>query len=207
MILSKAVNIISALFISSRYNSHNNFIFFDITKENYKQAGLQSEALFRFCHRMNEMNVDNAEYGLLTAITIFRKRKNVRARKRVEKMQEIFVDTLQSYVMSHRTNDPSETFAKLLGVLVEVRSLSTFNKRNYLNLKLDNRQLPDFLVEIWDLECKDTKQNSDLQYKDTKQNSKSAVQAKEGIATPNLLSPTLVKERLRFWGNADQSRS
>ena len=107
-------------------------------------------------------------------------------------MQEIFVDTLQSYVMSHRTNDPSETFAKLLGVLVEVRSLSTFNKRNYLNLKLDNRQLPDFLVEIWDLECKDTKQNSE-----------SAVQAKVGIATPNLLSPTLVKERLRFWGNTD----
>ena len=112
----------------------------------------------------------------------------------------------------------SETFAKLLGVLVEVRSLSTFNKRNYLNLKLDNRQLPDFLVETWDLECKDTKQNSDLQYKDTKknsdlqykdtkQNSKSAVQAKEGIATPNLLSPTLVKERLRFWGNAGQRRS
>ena len=177
------------------------------TKDDYEQAGLQSEALFRFCHRMNEMNVDNAEYGLLTAITIFRKRKNVRAHKRVEKMQEIFVDTLQSYVMSHRTNDPSETFAKLLGVLVEVRSLSTFNKRNYLNLKLDNRQLPDFLIEIWDLECKDTKQNSDLQYKDTKQNSESAVQAKVGIATPNLLSPTLVKERLRFWGNADQSRS
>ena len=177
------------------------------TKDNYEQAGLQSEALFRFCHCMNKMNVDDAEYGLLTAITIFRKRKNVRACKRVEKIQEIFVDILQSYVMSHRTKDPSETFAKLLGVLVEVRSLSTFNKRNYLNLKLDNRQLPDFLVEIWDLECKDTKKNSDLQYKDTKQNSESAVQAKVGIATPNLLSPTLVKERLRFWGNADQSRS
>ena len=156
------------------------------TKDDYEQAGLQSEALFRFCHRMNQMNVDNAEYGLLTAIIIFRKRKNVRAFKRVEKIQEIFVDVLQSYVMSHRTNDPSETFAKLLGVLVEVRSLSTFNKRNYLNLKLDNRQLPDFLVEIWDLECKDTKKNSE-----------------SSIVTQNLLTPTLVKERLRFWGNTD----
>merc|ERR1739844_324339 len=107
------------------------------------------------------MNVDNTEYGLLTAITIFRKRKNVRACKRVEKIQEIFVDILQSYVMSHRTKDPSETFAKLLGVLVEVRSLSTFNKRSYLNLKLVNRQLPDFLVDLWDLECKETKKNSE----------------------------------------------
>ena len=186
MILSKAVNIISALFISSRYNSHNNFIFFDITKENYKRAGLQSEALFRFCHRMNKMNVDDAEYGLLTAITIFRKRKNVRACKRVEKIQEIFVDILQSYVMSHRTKDPSETFAKLLGVLVEVRSLSTINKRSYLNLKLVNRHLPDFLVDLWDLECKDTKKNSE-----------------SSIMTQNLLTPTLVKERLRFWGNTD----
>ena len=186
MILFKAVNIISALFISSRYNSHNNFIFFDITKENYKQAGLQSEALFRFCHRMDKLNVDNTEYGLLTAITIFRKRKNVRARKRVEKIQEIFVDILQSYVMSHRTEDPSETFAKLLGVLVEVRSLSTINKRSYLKLKLVNRHLPDFLVDLWDLECKDTKKNSE-----------------SSIMTQNLLTPTLVKERLRFWGNTD----
>ena len=156
------------------------------TKDNYEQAGLQSEALFRFCHRMNKMNVDDAEYGLLTAITIFRKRKNVRAHKRIEKIQEIFVDTLQSYVMSHRTKDPSETFAKLLGVLVEVRSLSTINKRSYLKLKLVNRQLPDFLVDLWDLECKDTKKNSE-----------------SSIMTQNLLTPTLVKERLRFWGNTD----
>ena len=186
MILSKAVNVISALFTSSRYNSHNNFIFFDITKENYEQAGLQSEALFRFCHRMDKLNVDNTEYGLLTAITIFRKRKNVRAHKRIEKIQEIFVDTLQSYVMSHRTKDPSETFAKLLGVLVEVRSLSTINKRSYLKLKLVNRHLPDFLVDLWDLECKDTKKSSE-----------------SSIMTQNLLTPTLVKERLRFWGNTD----
>jgi hypothetical protein len=41
------------------------------------------------------MKVDNAEYGLLTAITIFSERKNLFEPKRVEKIQEIYVDALQ----------------------------------------------------------------------------------------------------------------
>ena len=127
-------------FTSFRYDPQTKSIIFannhPFTKENYKQAGLQSEALFRFCQRMVKMEVDNVEFALLTAIITFRERKNVKARKRMEKIQEIYVDALQSYVMSHRTKDPTEAFAKLLGVLVEVRSLSNFNKRTYLNLKL-----------------------------------------------------------------------
>jgi hypothetical protein len=44
---------------------------------------------------MSKMKVDNAEYGLLTAITIFSERKNLCEPKRVEKIQEIYVDALQ----------------------------------------------------------------------------------------------------------------
>jgi ecdysone receptor len=121
------------------------------TKENYNQAGLGNEALFRFCRRMIKMKVDNAEFGLLTAITIFSERKNLKQRKRVEKIQEIYVDALRSYVMSHRKKDPMVAFAKLLGALVELRTLGNSNSRMCFDLKLVNRQLPEFLVEIWDI--------------------------------------------------------
>ena len=107
------------------------------TKENFKQAGLKYDALFRFCNRMIKMKVDNAEFGLLTAITIFSERKNVKARLRVEMMREIYVDALQSYVMSyrqstaHRRENPTVAFAKLLRSLVELRSLGNLIHNNY----------------------------------------------------------------------------
>jgi len=138
-----------------RYDPQTDSIIFannhPFSKENYKQAGLRSEALFRFCRRMIKMKVDNAEFGLLTAITIFSERKNLKARKRVEKIQEIYVDALRSYVMSHRKKDPIVAFAKLLGALVELRSLGNLNSKTCFDLKLVNRRLPDFLAEIWDI--------------------------------------------------------
>jgi len=138
-----------------RYDPQTESIIFannhPFSKENYKQAGLRSEALFRFCRRMIKMKVDNAEFGLLTAITIFSERKNLKQRKRVEKIQEIYVDALRSYVMSHRKKDPIVAFAKLLGTLVELRSLGNLNSRTCFDLKLVNRRLPDFLAEIWDI--------------------------------------------------------
>ena len=143
------------IFTFFRYDPQTESIIFannhPFTKENYKQAGLRSEALFRFCRRMIKMKVDNAEFGLLTAITIFSERKNLKARKRVEKIQEIYVDALRSYVMSHRKKDPTVAFAKLLGALVELRSLGNLNSRTCFDLKLVNRRLPDFLAEIWDI--------------------------------------------------------
>ena len=97
------------------------------------------------------MEVDNAEFGLLTAIAIFSERKNVNERKKMEKIQKEYVDTLQSYVMHQRKKDPIGHFAKLLTLLVELRSLGKLNIRTSRDLKLANRQLPDFLSEIWDI--------------------------------------------------------
>ena len=43
------------------------------TRENYRSAsvGDSADALFRFCRKMCQLRVDNAEYALLTAIVIF----------------------------------------------------------------------------------------------------------------------------------------
>ena len=44
------------------------------TMDNYVRAGLGNADLFRFCRRMTNMKVDNAEFALMTAIDIFSER-------------------------------------------------------------------------------------------------------------------------------------
>jgi len=120
-------------------------------EENYDKAGLGNEELFHFCRRMTRMKVDNAEYALVTAIAIFSERRGLQEPKRVEKIQEIYVDALQSYVMANRKSHQMVMFAKLLSVLTELRSLGNKNARMCFELRLVNRQLPPFLREIWDI--------------------------------------------------------
>lgn len=121
------------------------------TRENYVKAGLNNDGLFRFCRFMARMKVDNAEYALITAITTFSERSNLREPKRVEKIQEIYVDALQAYELAHRKKDPMVNFARLLSVLVELRSLGQHNSELCFSMKLTNRDLPQFLKEVWDI--------------------------------------------------------
>jgi len=95
--------------------------------------------------------VDNAEYGLLTAIVIFSVRDTIREAKRVEKIQEIYVEALQSYVMMRRRKEHPVAFAKLLSMLTTLRSLGNSNAKTCFNTKMVNRKLPAFLAEIWDI--------------------------------------------------------
>lgn len=87
---------------SRRYDIQSDSIVFatnhPFTRDHYVKAGLDNEALFQFCRRMSKMKVDNAEYGLLTAITIFSERRNLCEPNRVEKIQEIYLDALQAYM-------------------------------------------------------------------------------------------------------------
>jgi ecdysone receptor len=124
---------------------------YPFSKDNYVKAGLANEALFRFCRNMCKMKVDNAEYALITAIVIFSDRHNVREPKRVEKIQEIYVEALQSYVMAKRKREHMVAFAKLLSVLTELRSLGNSNAKTCFELRMINRKLPPFLAEIWDI--------------------------------------------------------
>ena len=73
----------------------------------------------------------------------------VEARK-VEKIQEIYLEALQAYVMNHRIR-PMTEFAKLLSVLTELRTLGNLNSEMCFSLKLKNKKLPPFLAEIWDV--------------------------------------------------------
>ncbi|CAB4065540.1 NR1H1 [Lepeophtheirus salmonis] len=117
-----------------RYDAESDSIVYatnyPFTKENYAKAGLGNDELFRFCRAMSRMKEP----------------------KRVEKIQEIYVDALQAYVMANRKKNQMVTFAKLLYVLTELRSLGINNSELCFSLKLKNRKLPPFLMEIWDIE-------------------------------------------------------
>lgn len=89
------------------------------TRENYNLAGCSKTAdpLFNFCRHLCVMKVDNAEYALLTAIVIFSgqldyiyitsnayndlfrlERPALLEPRKVEKIQEIYLEALRAYV-------------------------------------------------------------------------------------------------------------
>jgi len=122
------------------------------TRENYRSANVEyiADALFNFCRNLCTMRVDNAEYALLTAIVIFSERPALLEPKKVEKIQEFYIDTLKVYTENHRP--PGKCyFARLLSILTELRTLGNINSELCFSLKVQNKKLPPFLAEIWDI--------------------------------------------------------
>ncbi|KAL7286503.1 ecdysone receptor isoform X2 [Trichogramma pretiosum] len=123
------------------------------SRDSYTLAGIGNiiDDLLHFGRLMYSMQVNNAEYALLTAIVIFSDRPNVSEGWKVEKIQEIYLNALKAYVESWRKPKASAMFAKLLSVLTELRTLGNQNSETCSNLKLKNKKLPPFLAEIWDV--------------------------------------------------------
>ncbi|XP_023219364.1 ecdysone receptor-like isoform X1 [Centruroides sculpturatus] len=123
------------------------------TRENYRSAsmGESADAIFHFCRKMCLMKVDNAEYALLTAIVIFSERPCLMEPSKVEGIQEFYIDTLRAYVDNHRLPGKNY-FARLLSILTELRTLGNMNSELCFSLKVQNKKLPPFLAEIWDIQ-------------------------------------------------------
>jgi len=122
------------------------------TQENYKSACLDQSAdiVFNFCRNMCMLKVDNAEYALITTIVIFSERPNLIEPKKVESIQDQYVNILKTYVETKR--QPGKCyFAKLLSILTELRTLGKVNSEMCFSLKVRNKKLPAFLSELWDL--------------------------------------------------------
>ena len=69
----------------------------------------------------------------------------------VEEIQEHYIETLRAYVDSQRPANHCH-FAKLLGILTELRTLGNINSEMCVSLKVQNKKLPPFLAEIWDVQ-------------------------------------------------------
>ncbi|CAH1115129.1 unnamed protein product [Psylliodes chrysocephalus] len=146
--------------MARRYDYQTDSILFvnnqPYSRDSYNLAGMgeQIEDLLYFCRTMYSMQVDNAEYALLTAIVIFSERPDLIEGWKVEKIQEIYLEALRAYVDNRRKTKPGTVFAKLLSVLTELRTLGNQNSKMCFSLKLKNKKLPPFLAEIWDVDLK-----------------------------------------------------
>lgn len=77
-------------------------------------------------------------------------RPNLIENKKIEMIQEIYLEALKAYVDNRRKQRGSMMFPKLLSVLTELRTLGYKNSETCDKLRLKNKQLPPFLAEIWD---------------------------------------------------------
>lgn len=163
-----------------RYDVKTDSIIFANDKRHDRQSlsmagiGHTADSIFNFGKLLSAMKVDDAEYALLTAIDIFSgeifftlflllavrqtvmstiplERPGLVEARKVEKIQEIYLQTLQAYVIGRR-RPMAVNLAKLLSVLIELRMLSKLNSDMCYSLKYKNKKLPPFLVEVWDIQ-------------------------------------------------------
>ncbi|XP_014678659.1 PREDICTED: ecdysone receptor-like [Priapulus caudatus] len=122
------------------------------TRDSYRKAGIgdTADSIFEFSRSMAQMKVDNAEYALLTAIVIFSERPSLVESRKVEKIQEIYIDALRTYTQLMRPAG-TNVLARLLMKLTELRSFSNEHSEMLFSLKLRNHKLPPLLAEIWDV--------------------------------------------------------
>ncbi|XP_039213871.1 oxysterols receptor LXR-alpha isoform X1 [Crotalus tigris] len=143
---------------SRRYNPETESITFlkdlSYNRDDFSKAGLQIEfinPIFGFSKRMNELHLNDAEFALLIAISIFSAdRPNVQDQTLVEKLQHTYVEALHSYICIHRPNDHL-MFPRMLMKLVSLRTLSSVHSEQVFALRLQDKKLPPLLSEIWDV--------------------------------------------------------
>ncbi|KAF2365772.1 Nuclear hormone receptor ligand-binding domain [Trinorchestia longiramus] len=126
-------------------------------REAYNKAGMFpkiTEALFTFCKNMSIMKVDNAEYALLTVIALFSDRPMVKERQKVEEMQTVYVKALRDYTDQKYQKPSGPKFAKLLGILTELRTLGYMNNEQCHSIR-NEKYFPEFLSELWDVKSEE----------------------------------------------------
>ncbi|XP_006896763.1 PREDICTED: oxysterols receptor LXR-alpha isoform X2 [Elephantulus edwardii] len=143
---------------SRRYNPGSESITFlkdfSYNREDFAKAGLQVEfinPIFEFSRAMNELKLNDAEFALLIAISIFSAdRPNVQNQLQVERLQHTYVEALHAYVSIHHPHDRL-MFPRMLMKLVSLRTLSSVHSEQVFALRLQDKKLPPLLSEIWDV--------------------------------------------------------
>jgi ecdysone receptor len=145
--------------MARRYDHDSDSILFAnntaYTKQTYQLAGMEEtiDDLLHFCRQMYALSIDNVEYALLTAIVIFSDRPGLEKAEMVDIIQSYYTETLKVYISNRHGGESrcSVQFAKLLGILTELRTMGNKNSEMCFSLKLRNRKLPRFLEEVWDV--------------------------------------------------------
>lgn len=118
----------------------------------YAGLGDLVPAMFSFCRTMGELRVDNAEYGLLAAISLFSERPTLVDTLQIEKAQELYIRALELYCLAKAGGSSSRRFARLLMTLTDLRTLSAIHAEMCIGLKMKTGILPALLLEYFNLE-------------------------------------------------------
>jgi ecdysone receptor len=145
--------------VARRYDDNSGTILFannqTYSSERYSHIGIGhiADDLLHFCRALYSLDVDNVEYALITAIVIFSDRPGLEKVELVELIQSYYIETLRVYIINRYGGAATCTiqFAKLLGILTELRTLGNKNSEMCFSLKLRNKRLPKFLEEVWDV--------------------------------------------------------
>ncbi|CAJ0922860.1 unnamed protein product [Ranitomeya imitator] len=106
--------------------------------------------LFNFYRSMGSLNVTDAEYALLCAITMFfSDRPFLKNKNGVEKLQEPLLGILHKYSKIYHPEDPQH-FARLTGRLTELRTLNHNHSEVLLSWKTRDAKLTSLLYGGWD---------------------------------------------------------
>jgi ecdysone receptor len=117
-------------------------------RSRFRVIGHDMDEMFIFCRYMYDMEVDNAEYALITALIIFSERFSLQEPNKVERIQEIYIEAFEAYVNNKRGRE-SLMFPKLLNVLSTVKTLASKNNEFSYSLMVSDKKFPKILREMW----------------------------------------------------------
>nr|KAF6397449.1 nuclear receptor subfamily 1 group H member 4 [Rousettus aegyptiacus] len=107
--------------------------------------------LFYFYRRMSELNINTTEYALLAATTVFfSDRPCLKNKQHVESLQEPILQILYKYSKIYHPED-LQHFARLIGRLTELRTLSHNHSEILSVWKTKDPELTSSLSEKWNL--------------------------------------------------------
>ncbi|XP_037671092.1 bile acid receptor-like [Choloepus didactylus] len=108
-------------------------------------------ALFYFYRRMKELHITNTEYALLAATTVFfSDRPCLKNKEHVENLQEPVLQILYKYSKMYHPED-LQHFARLIGRLTELRTLSHNHSEILSTWKTKDPKLTSLVTENWNL--------------------------------------------------------
>ncbi|CAH6930135.1 bile acid receptor [Phodopus roborovskii] len=108
-------------------------------------------SLSYFYRRMSELHITDTEYALLTATTVlFSDRPCLKNKQHVENLQEPVLQLLFKYSKLHHPEEPQH-FARLIGRLTELRTLSHRHSEILSTWKTKDPRLVTILSEKWNL--------------------------------------------------------
>ncbi|XP_065813487.1 bile acid receptor isoform X2 [Labrus bergylta] len=127
----------------------------EVLEERIRKSGISEEfiiPMFNFYKSIVSLHMVQEEQALLTTITILTPdRPYVKDQQAVERIQETMLELLRKLCVLQRPQEP-QYFARLLGRLTELRTLSHYHAEMLTSWRTNDHKFTPLLCEIWDVQ-------------------------------------------------------